>query len=254
MENTFSKEYMILTSSCDAEGKLGVRNLLDIFMDMASVHASRLGVGYYDMLKQHCYWVAVRTRVKIYERPALEQTVTATTWPGKPGLVKMDRFYQMTRDGRVLADGRTEWGVQDIDTGAVRRSDSFGYPADLAYREERVCAEPYTRFRDMDTSDMKPVRVCTVDPMDIDLGRHMNNVAYIRMLLGTFSTAEQAEMDLSELEISYRRACFEGETLSVYRRQENSVWKLQVQKENGETAVHALFRCREKTGSAGAEG
>ena len=244
MNNTWNEKITILSSLCDAEGKLGVRNTFDVFMDLASVHAAHLGVGYYDMLDRRCYWVAVRTRVVFWERPRLGETVTAETWPGKPGLAKSDRFYRLSRSGAVLAEGRTEWAVQDIDTGVVRRTDSSGFPMELDFRAERVCAEPFTRFRDWDVSGEEPVRVYEVDPMDIDMGRHMNNVAYIRMLLGTFSTAEQEKMDFSEVEISYRRACFEGEELKIYRRFEDDAWMFRVCRPDGETAIHALLRMR----------
>lgn len=246
MNNTWNEEITILTSDCDAEGKLGVRNTFDIFMDLASAHAAHLNVSYYDMLDRRCYWVAVRTRVVFHERPHLGESITAETWPGKPGLAKSDRYYRISRNGSVLAEGRTEWAAQDIDTGAVRRTDSYGFPMELDFRGEKVCSGPFTRFRDVDVSVEEPVRIYTVDPMDIDVGKHMNNVAYIRMLLGTFSTAEQETMDISEVEISYRRACFEGEALRIYRWSEDGAWKFQVCRPDGETAVHALFRCRGK--------
>ena len=159
MDNIWKKDYLILTSLCDAEGKLGIRSIFDIYMDMAAVHAAHLGVRYYDMLEKRCYWVAVRTRVRFTSRPRLGDTITAVTWPGKPGLAKSDRFYQLlTPEGRLLSEGRTEWAAQDIGTGAIRRTDSYGYPMGLQHREERVCKEPFTRFRDMDISGMEPVR------------------------------------------------------------------------------------------------
>jgi len=244
MKNIWREDYTILTSLCDAEGKLGIRNAFDIFMDMASAHAAHLNVSYYDLLEKHCFWVAVRTRVNFAERPRLGDTVTVETWPGKPGLAKSERYYRIYRDGSVLAEGRTEWAAQDIDTGAVRRMDSFGFPMELDFCMEKVCSEPFTRFRDFASKEDVPARIYTVDPMDIDVGKHMNNVAYIRMLLGTFTTKEQQEIDVSEVEISYRRACFEGEKLFIYRRQEGGAWLFQVSRPDGETAIHALLRLR----------
>ena len=171
---------------------------------------------------------------------------SAETWPGKPGLAKCDRFYRLFAGERLLAEGRTEWAVQDLETGMVRRTDSFGYPLTLPYRPDRVCDGAFTRFRDADITSMEPVRIYAVDPMDIDTGHHMNNTAYIRMLLGTFSTAELNAMQVSEIEISYRRGCFEGEILSIYRRRENGVWSFDVKKPDGETAVHALVKTEQQ--------
>ncbi len=245
MENQLTKEYAVWTSLSDAEGRLGIRHVFDICMDLASEHALHLGVGYYDMLDRRSFWVAVRTRLRFYDRPKLGDSFTALTWPGKPGLAKCDRYYRLYRGDSVFVEGRTEWAGQDVDTGAVRRSNSFGYPMEMLVRPERVCEEPFTRFHDADISGMRPVRRYTVDPMDIDLGGHMNNVAYIRMLLGTFSVAEQISMRVTEAEISYRRACFEGETLAVYRWQEGNIRRFEVRKPDGETAVHALLRVAE---------
>lgn len=242
MENTWREEREIYSSFCDAEGCLGVRNTFDLFMDIASVHAAHLGVGYYDMMDRRCYWVAVRTRVRFRDRPRLGETIRLETWPVKPGLAKSERCYRLYCGGDIAAEGRTEWAVQDVDTGAVRRMDSVGFPMELDFRSDRACPEPFTRFRDVDTGDVAPERIFTVDSMDIDMGRHMNNVAYIRMLLGTFSTEEQNKMDISEVEISYRRACFEAEELRIYRRRQDDGWMFQVCRPDGETAIHALIR------------
>ena len=239
MENYWCKDYLILSSVCDFEGRLGIYNTFDVFMDLAAEHAAHLGVSYYDLLERNCYWVAVRTRVKFYERPRLADRIRAVTWPGKPGLAKCDRFYRLEAGGAVLAEGRTEWAAQDLETGAVRRADSFGYPVDMPHREERVCTEPFTRFRDfLPGADVQAFDY-TVGSMDIDVGRHMNNVAYIRMLLGTFSTGELGAMDAKEMEISYRRGCYEGERLHILRQAVMGGWLFQVCKEDGETAVHA---------------
>lgn len=244
MKEIWSEEFHVLSSDCDPQGRLSVRGVFDICMDIAGRHAAHLGVGYRDMLSRDCFWVAVRTRVRLYARPSLDEDFIVTTWPGKPGLAKSDRFYRLTQGDRVIAEGRTEWGAQDIRSGSVRRMDSFGFPAELPFLEERVCGEPFTRFRDADISATEPVRIYTVDPMDIDMGHHMNNVAYIRMLLGTFSAEEQESMDVSEVEISYRRACMEGDALRIYRWRDSDAIRFEVRRSDGETAVHALLRLR----------
>ena len=238
MRNYLQSDLRIYSSMCDAEGKLGIRDIFDLFMDLASEHAAQLDVGYYEMLERRCYWVAVRTRVKIYDRPALGSAVTALTWPGKPGLAKSDRFYRLSEGNEVLAEGRTEWAAQDMDTGAVRRTASFGYPMDMEYIDEKVCEESFTRFRDLTLTPDILTSLYTVGSMDIDVGKHMNNVAYIRALLGTFSTGELADMDISEMEVSYRRACYEGERLSIHRQKTEDGWLFQVDRPDGETALH----------------
>lgn len=239
MENSLKKQMTVLSSLCDAEGRLGIANIFDLCMDLAAEHASKLRMSYYDMLAQRCYWVAVRTRICIYRRPKLMESVQAETWPAKPGVAKCDRFYRICAGDEVLAEGRTEWTAQDLDTGMVRRSSSYGYPSELTHRENRVCEAPFTRFRDLVKTEDVTTIPYTVRAMDIDLGRHMNNVAYIRMLLNTFTTGELADMDISEMEISYRVGCYEGEALQIERVRREEGWFFAVKKGTGETAAHA---------------
>lgn len=242
-ENVFVREFSVQSSQVDAQGRMSIAGMFDLFMDMASSHAELLDVGFDAMHGRRAYWVAVRTRLCMHGRPRLQERVTARTWPGKPGAVKCDRFYTIARDGAVLAEGRTEWVGQNIDTGRVMKVGDFGYPLAMEHRPERVCDGPFTRFREQPA----PENLCmtyTVGSRDIDMGRHMNNVAYIRMLLGSFTVAELEAMDAAEAEVSYAMACREGETLSVYRRQDEEGWHFLVQKPDGTAAVQMVLRTR----------
>lgn len=243
-KNVYEKEFSVQSSQVDAQGFMSVPGIFDLFMDMASSHAEELDVGFDAMHERRAYWVAVRTRVRFAgERPRLMETVTARTWPGKPAAVKCDRFYTVSQGDIVLVEGRTEWVGQNIDTGRVMKVGDYGYPLAMEHRTERVCDAPFTRFREQPD----PAGLCltyTVGSRDIDLGRHMNNVAYIRMLLGTFTVAELEAMDIAEAEVSYSMACREGETLSVYRRRDEEGWHFLVLKPDGTAAVQMILRLR----------
>lgn len=243
MQNFLEKEEVLLSSKLDYAGKLKTAGLFDLFMDLAAEHAEYLGVGYKTMLARRAFWLAIRTRVRIYRTPELQDKVKVRTWPGKPGMVKCDRFYSLTMDGETLAEGRTEWVAQNVDDGRVLKTVDFGYPLDLTPLPERVCDGPFTRFKERpDPADL--LTSYTVGSRDIDTGRHMNNVAYVRMLMGTFSVAELERMDIAEVEIAYSAACREGEKLAVYRRRDEEGYHFLVQKPDGTTAVQMAVRTR----------
>ena len=239
MGNTLNKEIRILSSLCDLEGRMGVYNIFNCFMDMAAEHAEHIGVGFYTMLEQRCHWVAVRTRVRLYERPRIMDTIEGESWPFAPSLAKNDRFYRLVKDGKVLAEGRTEWAAQNMDTGRVMRCSEY-FPEGTDFRTDKVCEEAFTRFKPLN-GDCEEF-FYTVSAMDIDTGCHMNNVMYIRMLLNTFSGEELRVMEISEVEISYRRACLEGEKLTIRRVFREGAYWFDVVKPDGEIAVQALLR------------
>ena len=243
MREYLDKDEVLCTSKLDYRGQLKTAGLFDLFMDLAAQQAEDLGVGFHDMMAHRAFWLAVRTRVRIYRTPGYMDKVTVRTWPGAHGQVKFDRFYRLSMDGETLAEGRTEWAAQNVDTGRVMKPDDFGYPTDMEPLPERVCDGPFTRFRE---KPLEENRLCTytVCSRDIDTGRHMNNVAYVRMLMGTFTLAELDRMDIAEVEIAYSAACREGEELTVYRRRDEEGWHFLVQKPDGSAAAQMALRLR----------
>ena len=72
----------------------------------------------------------------------------------------------------------------------------------------------------------------------------MNNVNYARAVLGAFSCEELAAMPIREMEISYCLQCYEGETLTLIRRDTDQGCEVGVIKEDGNTAaiVRLVYR------------
>ena len=243
MQNYLERDFTVLSSAADTEGRMSVAALFDRCMDLAAEHGEHLGVGFRDMAKRGAFWVAVRTRIRIYEVPALMDAVRAKTWPLLSGRVKCDRCYRLTREDTLLAEGRTEWAGQNVDTGMPLRNDAFGYPTEMEHLTEKTCPAPFTRFKEQPQEE-NFLTTYTVGSRDIDIGHHMNNVAYVRALMGTFSVAELAAMDIEEVEIYYSAACLEGEELKVYRRQDEEGWHFLVQKPGDITAVQMAVRLR----------
>ena len=58
--------------------------------------------------------------------------------------------------------------------------------------------------------------------MDIDRGGHMNNVNYVRAMLGCFTCEEIAEMDITELDLQFQLQCYEGETITFVKRESDT--------------------------------
>ena len=223
MENRYHGAWTVPLSHCDDTARLSVQGALSQFMDIAALHAEQIGVGGEAMAQRGLFWLTVRSRIRLYARPAMMQTVTLETWPGAVENLRCERFYTMKHGQTLLAEARTQWAVLDL---ASKRPVPVApvYPPELILPEETVC-----RY--------------TVRSVDLDLGCHMNNVAYVWMLLGTFPSAELHR--IREMETHYRRPCFEGETLSIRRRRTEDGWQLAAVKESGETAVSALLRTAE---------
>lgn len=240
MEASFTRKQTITPGICDASGRLGCADTFRLFQDVASEHAERMGLGGIAMQKQHAFWMTVRTRVHFYKRPWMMQEVELSTWPMAPGRMRCDRCYRLSDDETLLAEGRTEWCVYDTQANAVRSTEGLFDP-ETVFSDALLLPAPYARFRH-DFADADRICSYVVRPSDIDIGRHMNNVAYLRMLMDSFSVAEQERMRITEMEILFCMPCFEGEALDVLRRRTDDGYEFGVRRPDGRYAALALLR------------
>lgn len=216
MNEIFSKDIEVLLSQCDHRGRLGVSQTFDLFMDLAGEHAAILGNGVPEMTARGLFWVAVKTRVRLCRAPAVGERCTALTWPETPGRMRCERDYLLRAGEEILAAGKTEWTILDTVRGGLHAMRDGIYAPDQTYAQETALEGPFHRF--LGGFEGKPFADYRVRSTDVDLVGHMNNVAYVRMLLGLFSTTERDAHPLRELEVHYRNACHEGDRLLLRRR------------------------------------
>lgn len=212
MGNRFQKDTHIALSQCDNTGKLSVYHIFTTFMDMATEHAEQLKLSSSD-LGENLFWITVRTKAQIINRPSMSQKVSLATWPQKPSRVRANRHYLISDENGVLINGKSEWTVVDTSTNKIQRVSDI-YPDDFDFCEELSIEENFSRVSD-DFSSAQTLSTYTIRSTDIDLVQHMNNAQYIRVLMGVFTKKELEEKPIKEIEITYKAQSYEGETLTI---------------------------------------
>ena len=239
MASEFSKKIRILPSQCDSSGKLGIPDTTALFMDVAADHSDSLGIGQRDLNARGGFWLTVKTMLRFLRRPALGESALLATWPEVPDKRRCLRDYMLSSNGETLCCGKTEWAVLDMATGRLRHVDSI-YPEGLELTDRSAMSESFTRFED-ETTDGEVLGRYTVLSTDIDLGGHMNNVAYLRAFASLFSSAEWNRIDMHFLEIWYRAQCFEGEELTAYRKAKETCTEVSFIKPDGNCALQLRY-------------
>jgi len=237
MENIYSRELTILPSMADSSARLGVTKTFALFMDIASEHAETLGSGLAAMNRRGLFWLTVKTRIRFYRRPGLMEKVTVSTWPETPSGFRCNRDYTIKKGEELLAAGKTEWAILEVKTGKMF-SPAEIYPPELLLLEPPVWEDRFTRM-DLDFTGAEELGRYTVASADIDLGGHMNNAAYVGMLERLYSTKDWNALPMRELEVIFRSSCYEGENLTVLRREAGEAAEYCALKEDGKPALLA---------------
>ena len=212
---SFSRAVKVLPSMCDGSSLLSIPAALDMFQDTATLHADHFEIGPEGMNRRNTFWVITKTRIHINRLPQMMDPVSVNTWIQAPERVSCERDYSITEGEEVLAYGRSIWAVISRDTGKLVHMDGL-YPEldfNVAVPDDRPFLRLSKKFDGAEEIGSYHIR-----SVDIDLGGHMNNVNYVRAMLGCFSNEELAGMNICEIELNFISQSYEGDTLTFLRR------------------------------------
>lgn len=238
--NKYTTDLQIMPSQVDYENRLRYHETFNVFMNLANRHAEILGIDQNTLMKKGLFWLTVKTRICFHRRPKMSDRIQAQTWPVKPSSVRSDRCYRILDDDGLLAEGRTEWAIMDMNTGRLANMKDM-FPQELVFNEEPFSIEDFPRIAACDeTYTLK--NKYTVISSDIDMGQHMNNVAYVRALMGMFSVQELKDMDIREITVIFKTSAHEGDVLSMLYKKEGDILNCGLYFEDGRPSLLAQIR------------
>lgn len=239
MNSIFETNFIVTPEYCDARYGLSPLAPFLMFQAIASRHAEQLGIGGDAMARLGEFWLAIHTRVDFLAPAHLMDELRACTWPEQCNErdIRSFRSYTLSRGETRIAVGKTEWTI----LGPEKKLLPFGasnFPKDYVFPAgSAIDARPLRLrdgFTDEELYDVRPVR-----STDIDFGQHMNNVAYVKLLLDGFSVDELASGAIRSFEIHYNAPCLEGDRLSLYKRRTEGGYALGIRRGDGKTAALA---------------
>ena len=171
----------LYNSYFDVNDKITIKSILNIFQDAASYHASKIGVGYEEMLEKNLYWVLSRIKFDILQQPKIDEEVIIKTWPLEKGRIDFDRDMKISsKEGEVLIIGTSKWCVINSSTRMLERTDNINYIGEIC---------PDINYTDKFNKIILPNEEKNfmfnhkVQFSDLDHNQHMNNTNYANLVL-----------------------------------------------------------------------
>ena len=236
----FQKDVFISMSHCAYDARMDISALATLCADLATEHAERLGIGTKLVREKGIFWMTARTQLRIHRAPALGEGVLARTWIESLRGAHSVRCYRLVQKEELLAEGRTTYVGVNVRTGA---------PTDLeaalhcqAFERGDMCCADFPERMQADIAQMECLGERTVRSIHIDLGGHMNNAMYPKMLLSAFSCHELQALGLRRADFWFRKPCMEGETLRVMRSTGASPLQMALLKKDETPALLAELR------------
>lgn len=216
MEPVFEREYYLRAADFDRHSRFAPAAMLDLFQDVAGVHANRLGCGTVKYGEDELVWVLVKSKLQVLGDVKMYDKVRVRTWPLKPAAIRYQREYLITsEDGTPVVKGSSEWVLMHP---VLRRVVPVknAYPEGLEHCTDRSFEGRFTRVADFEAEGDG----WAVQPRlsDVDLNGHVNNTKYANFVLDALQLDRDEAVDA--MQIDYHREVLSGAALTVYTRRE----------------------------------
>ena len=213
-----TRDYRLRWMDFDQYGRMQPAAVLDIFQDMATLHAELLGIGRDKMLEDNVLWVVVRTKLEMVSEPKHFQVVRVRTWPHSLSRFSFLRDFTMSdEEGNLLVQASQEWVLMDAETRKFASAKDF-YHGSMDFVEDRVFPKKARKAPDFEEGNRPD---CQIVPSyaDIDLNGHVNNAMYANFIVNALNPGSEGAV--KTMQINYRYEVHPGEPVTVLTRVED---------------------------------
>ena len=213
MLETYSQQYLLKTCSCDHLSRWKFSDILVQLQEIAGAQCTQLGYGRIDLYKKYgVVWVITRTQVNMRRYPAFGETVTLTTYAGKPRRVFFPRSTLIfDAQGERIGESLSQWvlcSVEDRKMQTIQEvAEHFPVP-DLPPAIPAFMPPP-----DVHENPSEETREALYS--DLDVNGHVNNTRYADWLCDSLGIDLLTRRQISSLVIDYRHEIRPGNAITL---------------------------------------
>ena len=231
-------DYRLRWLDFDRYGRIQPVTLLDMFQDVATLHANEMGIGRDDMLEHGVFWAIIRMKYEMMRNPENFHTVRVRAWPHTPSSFSFCRDFEMTdEDGDVLAKATSEWVLMDVETRKFAKMKDY-YHGQRDFSDKRAFGRKPRKIVSFEGVE-GPVRTVVPAFSDIDVNGHVNNARYLRFVMDALNPGDHEA--IRSLQIDYRHEVLPDSPLAVHTFRNGDTVSVKGVRDDGEVAFACVI-------------
>ncbi|MCI8388093.1 MAG: hypothetical protein HFE63_06450 [Clostridiales bacterium] len=232
----WSEKYRINTHDCDPSGVVRASLVLRYMQETANLQMKAEKPSNEDLRRDGMAFLLSRINMSLYHPLHAGDEIEVFTWGCESRGVSFNRCYQIRRDGEVIAEAASVWGLIGIETHKLYKVDEvelgFGIDEPLELDSPRRVHIP----RDVNLS---LVGERTIVYSDLDVNGHMNNTNYPDMICDF--VPDMVGKRVISLGISFVNEARLGEVLKVYLANNDGQYYIRTVRNDGLTNIEAIL-------------
>lgn len=205
------RDFFIYTKDVDSNDIIKPHSILEMFQDMAALHADELGCGYDYCKKNSLAWIILYSKVEIVKPPKYFTNVKIKTWPKLTRRIEYNREYLMVDEyDSPLIKGISNWAIINYETRSIARK---AIEFNGEYVEQTHYLEPAKRKLDLELINPTFFDYKTTCD-DIDHNGHVNNSRYLKIIFDHLCLSLQNKY-INYIEIAYLKEAKFEQTIKI---------------------------------------
>lgn len=193
--------FFVHTKDVDYNDIIKPTAILDMFQDIAGLHAEDLGLGYQELKSKGLAWIILYQHYYAMNNPPYLDVVSLETWPKPKHRLEFEREYLLKDKNNIaLIKGISNWVIIDLNSRNLVRSDKIDFNGE--YYSFTNYDNKCKRKLNLDSSLISEYKEYRVRLDDLDHNLHMNNTRYINCIQNLFFEYGDKRY-IKELEIAY---------------------------------------------------
>ena len=212
---SLTTRYKVHTSDVDIRKNYKAFSFMSQAQKITNIHASAIGFGYNDLIKDNIVWVLSRMKVRFAQAPKWEDEVQLTTWhKGREGVFSLRDFELLSAGGDICVQATSSWLLIDTGTRRMLRPDHvLGEKSTSTALERDVMEGQCGKL--VSPKEMRPVQIRKVMYSDVDFNGHTNNAKYVEWAFDSIDPNLLTKMDLDWYQINFNHETRLGEKVEI---------------------------------------
>lgn len=207
----WTQSYDINTLLVNPGKQLGLFGLLNLIQDTAWLHATHLGYGYEEMIRDQTGWALTRQKLWMKRWPRWRESIDIRTWLRPADGIKVIRDFEIIHNHEVIGMCSTQWILIDLRTRKAADKDFH-----LAAGDCREDAPEFISASKISLQkDLHELMQLHVRNSDLDMNGHVNNTRYAQWVLDAVPGDPSLEYSLNEYEVNFIAETKSGDVISI---------------------------------------
>ena len=232
----WTENYRINSHDCDAAGKVRPSLILRYMQETANLQLHNLGPTTDELIHDDRAFILSRINMSIYADLYAYDNISVSSWASESRGVSFNRCYQIHRNGELIAEAASVWGLIGISDHKIYRVEdvTLGFDTDEPLELDAPRRVHIPRDISLSLIGERPIVYS-----DLDLNQHMNNTNYPDMLCDFIP--DIVNQRILSISISFAGEARLGETLKVYMGKEEEQYYFRTIRSDGSINVEAMI-------------